>query len=80
MTSDRFREVLRNQPFHAFTVHLADGRRLDVVHRDFVAISPSGRTAVVYTRDDASHYIDLLLVTDLEVKPDRNGHRRRRAG
>lgn len=78
MTIERLREVLRNHPFHAFTIHLADGRNLDVVHPEFVAISPSGRTAVVYTKDDSSHHIDLLLVTDLEVKS--NGHRRRKAG
>lgn len=78
MTIERLREVHRNHPFHTFTIHLADGRNLDVVHPEFVAISPSGRTAVIYTKDDASHHIDLLLVTDLEVKA--NGHRRRKAG
>jgi hypothetical protein len=41
-----------------------------VKHREFMALSPSGRTITVYQADDTSHIIDLLLVTDLEV---RNG-------
>ena len=39
-------------------------------HPDFLARSPSGRTATVYTSDDGSEVIDLLLVTSLE---DRDG-------
>lgn len=83
MTTDKLREVMRNQPFRPFLVHLADGRAINVEHPDFIAISPSGRTAIIYTKDDASHFIDLLLVTDLEVKPEKrrsNGQRRRKAG
>ena len=77
MTSDRLKEVLTSEPFHPFVIHLADGRNLEVSHPELVAISPSGRTAVVFTRDDASHYIDLLLVSDLEVKPHPSNGRRR---
>ena len=33
-------------------------------------ISPSGRTVVVTQPDDTFNIIDLLLVTDLEIKPD----------
>ena len=33
-------------------------------------MSPSGRTIIVYQPDDSSNIIDLLLVTDLEVKAD----------
>lgn len=82
MTSDKLREVLRTEPFHPFIIHLADGRQLEVMHPELVALSPSGRTAVVFTADDASHYIDLLLVTELEVKPERgrDSRRRRKAG
>jgi hypothetical protein len=33
---------------------------------------------VVYRSDGVAHFIDLLLVTDLEVKPSTKGARRRK--
>ena len=32
--------------------------------------SPSGRTVVVYQPDDSLNIVDMLLVTDLEIKPN----------
>jgi hypothetical protein len=49
-----------------------------VKHRELMAISPSGRTIVVYQTDDTSNIIDLLLVTDLEVKNGEAPQRRRK--
>jgi hypothetical protein len=43
-----------------------------------MASSPSGRTIIVYQPDDSFNVIDLLLVTDLEFKPARNGSGKRR--
>jgi hypothetical protein len=62
-------------PFRPFTIHLADGRTLDVPHRDFVSLSPSGRIIIVYQPNDAFNVVDLYLVTDLEIKApaDFNG-------
>ena len=57
-------------------MHLADGRRIPVVHREFFAISPSGRTVTVYQPDDSMNIIDLLLVTDPEVRPNGKSQRR----
>jgi hypothetical protein len=59
-------------------MHLADGRRIPVVHREFLASSPSGRTVVVYQPDDSLNIIDMLLVTDLEIKPNGGMPRSRR--
>jgi hypothetical protein len=63
-------------------MHLADGRQLPVVHREFLAISPSGRTTIVYQPDESFNIVDLLLVTDFEVKPESgqkpNGRKKRR--
>ena len=78
MTSERVRELWKAEPFNPFVIHLADGRNIPVRHREFLALSPSGRTAVVFQPDDTANYIDLLLVTDLEVKP--NGKSRRSRG
>jgi hypothetical protein len=39
---------------------------------------PSGRTVLVAQPDDTVNIIDLLLVTDLELKPAANGAAKRR--
>jgi hypothetical protein len=84
MTSEKIRELHKAQPFHSFVLHMADGRHINVRHPEQMAISPSGRIAVVFTADDqkdSSHYIDVLMITDIEVKSDRpsNGKHRRRS-
>lgn len=71
MTIERIREMLGLRPFQPFVMHLADGREIAVQHQEFAALSPTGRTIVVYQPDDSMNIIDLLLVTDLEVR--RNG-------
>jgi hypothetical protein len=82
MTIEKVKELYDSQPFRPFVIHLADGRQIPVAHRDFIMSAPSGRTLYVSQPDDTLNIIDLLLVTDLEVKPTRNGagaERRRRS-
>jgi hypothetical protein len=69
VTADHFRKVLRAQPFQPFTIHLADGRQMHVPHRDFVSMTPNGRTASIALPDNTFEIIDLLLVVGLEVRP-----------
>lgn len=76
MTSERIRELWKAEPFQKFTMQLADGRKIPVLHREFLAISPSGRTVNVYQPDDSMNIVDLLLVTDLETQPNGRSHRR----
>jgi hypothetical protein len=82
MTIEQIRRLYEAQPFRPFTMHLADGRQLPVVHRELMASSPSGRTVIVYQPDDSFNVVDLLLVTDLEVKSENasrpNGRKKRR--
>jgi hypothetical protein len=59
-------------------MHLADGRVIPVVHPEYMASASSGRTVTVYQRDDTLNVIDLLLVTDLEVKKTSAGPGKRR--
>jgi hypothetical protein len=58
-------------------IHLADGREIPVHHREFIMAAPSGRILAVYQPDDSFNFIDLLLVTDVEIKPVANGSRKR---
>jgi len=69
MTIERLRELYEAKPFQPFIIHLADGREIPVLHREFMANAPSGRTIVVFQPTDQMNIIDLLLVTDLEVRP-----------
>lgn len=83
MTIERVRELYNAQPFQPFIIHLADGREIPVHHRDYIMAAPSGRTIYVSQPDDSFNIIDLLLVTDIELKRGRNGvsgRRKRRSG
>lgn len=78
MTIEQLRAAYHAEPFRPFVLHLADGRQIPVHHHEFIMTVPSGRTIVVAQPDDAVNIIDLLLVTDLEFKPKRNGGPKRK--
>lgn len=80
MTIERIRELYYAKPFQPFVLHLADGRSVPVLHQEFFMALPSGRTLYVCQPDDTVNIIDLLLVTDVEIKPQTNGAKRRRKG
>jgi hypothetical protein len=69
MTSEKLRSVHRAQPFQPFTIHLADGRSFHVPHPEFMWMTPRGRIALVAHEDESFDFVDLLLVTSIEVKP-----------
>ena len=70
MAAEKFRELMRAQPFVPFTIRLADGHQISVAHPDFVAASPSGRIACVFHGgEDASTFVDVMLVTAIEMNP-----------
>lgn len=73
MTIERIRDLLNVQPYQPFVMHLADGRAIPVHHRELILAVPSGRTLIVVQPDDSMNIIDLLLVTDVEIKRGRNG-------
>jgi hypothetical protein len=78
MTIEQLRNLYNAQPFQPFIMHLVDGRQIPVQHREFIATAPSGRTVVVYQPDETMNIVDLLLVTDLEVKPASTGSSKKR--
>ncbi len=77
MTIEKLRQIHQSQPFQPFTMYFADGGRLHVSHPESLAYSPSGRTIVVVSPDDSSQFIDLLMVTRIELG---NGKARRPRG
>ncbi len=71
MQIKELQSIYRARPFRPFRVHLADGREIRVDHPELIALSPTGRSAVVYGKDGAFEVIDVLLVTSLEVTDGR---------
>lgn len=82
MVSERLRAVHQAQPFLPFTLHMSDGRSLKVTHPELLAVAPTGRYAVLILPDESTHFIDILLITDIELKvpKGRNDKWRRKAG
>jgi len=78
MTIAEFRKLLAARPFQPFTLHMADGRKVLVKHPEFVAVAPSGRTAIVYQPNNDFEIVDLLLVTSLKVELRRKRRTRPR--
>jgi hypothetical protein len=67
MTTEALKAHLDASPFHPFVVHLNDGRAIPVKHPDFVALSPKGWEAMIWTEEHAYEFIDLDAVTSLRV-------------
>ena len=68
MTIQQLRGAQRAVPFRPFTVHMADGREFQVPHPDFLTMSPTGRTVIIFQQDDEFSILDLLLMTKIEFK------------
>jgi hypothetical protein len=69
MTIEALRKYYDAQPFTPFEIHLADGRKFPVVHREFLALGATGRTvAVTQPGDDGFDILDVRLVASLHVK------------
>jgi hypothetical protein len=79
MRTDEIRKLLHEIPFRPFIIHAAEGRRLLVERKDYVALAPSGREMLVYRHDRPDDYeiVDVMLVTRLEVA-SRNGGKKPR--
>ena len=67
MTIDRLRNLYDARPFQPFVMHMANGREVPVLHREFIMAAPSGRTVIVVQPDDTVNIVDLPLVTDLKL-------------
>ena len=60
-------DTIRNRllgPFKPFTLHLTDGRKIPVPHRDFIAV---GKGIVVVVDDrDVDQVVDALHIVSVE--------------
>ncbi len=67
VTAERIRGLLGANPFRPFVLHLPSGKTVEVPHRDFAAISPTGRLLVVLGEEDSETIVDVALVERAEV-------------
>ena len=58
------RERLHKVPFKPFEMRLSDGRRVPIVHPDFVALG--GSVVVITDEEDGVREVDALHVVSLE--------------
>jgi hypothetical protein len=77
MTSNELRQSIQTRPFKPFRPRFGSGDALDVPHPDFIAMSPSGRTAVIFGQNgdfdqgDGASVVDVLLIERIEFPPPR---------
>jgi len=64
MDINGIKQALHKEPFEPFTIRLADGRGLEVPHRDFVAVAP--RRVIVVARDNSWTVVEPLLIVSLD--------------
>jgi hypothetical protein len=67
MTIQQLRAAHHATPFRPFNIHMADGRAFTVPHPDFLSMSPTGRTVIIYQENEDFSILDLLLMTEIEV-------------
>jgi hypothetical protein len=72
MTSEQLKATLKQQPFQPFTIRMVDGRAFTVAHPEWVMVSPTGRTAILFKPDDSYSVVDLMLMNELEVPAAKN--------
>ena len=79
MNVEQLRKVHRATPFQPFVLHMADGRDVRVPHPEFLWIPPNvGRTVWVATGEEVCEFIDVLLVTSIEIGNDKPRKRPRK--
>ena len=71
MTIERLRELHEARPFRPFRIRVADGHVLNVPHPELLS-HDGGRTIYVHTGPEQGEFVDLLLVTSLELGNGRS--------
>jgi hypothetical protein len=71
MVTKALRELWRTTPFRPFTIFLADKRKYQVPHPDFLSISPKGTEMIVWDKDGDMHFLSPLLI--VEASPNKPG-------
>lgn len=83
MNTTEFKSLMTANPFRPFRVRFGSGHVVDVLHRDFVLLSPSNRTAFVYSNvgkdDEECVIVDVMLIETAEFLPSKQNGKRKSA-
>jgi len=70
---DQLKQAFHAEPFQPFALHLDDGRKIEVWHREWMCISPSCRRIAVHQPNDSFDVIDLWQVRQIEANRALSG-------
>ena len=71
MNAERFRDMLRAQPFRRFFVKTTDGDTFTVDHPDYALVGPQDGVVVIFDTDEHVHIVAMNHIVTIE--PARNG-------
>jgi hypothetical protein len=74
---DEIRKLYNAAPFKPFEIVLTNGRHVPVEHPEFMALSPTGRTIVVF-EPDGHLTIDVPLIIATKAFENGSGRARRK--
>ncbi|MEA2715415.1 MAG: hypothetical protein QOG91_443 [Candidatus Parcubacteria bacterium] len=66
MSKETMLEAMHALPFQPFSVRLADGSSYAVPARDFISVSPKGRTVVIFGEGEVIKFLDVTLILEIE--------------
>ena len=70
MTVKYLRSLIENRPFRRFILHLADGRALVVLGREYLFVPPVGDVVIAIERDGSFHHIAINHVTEVRLEKE----------
>ena len=68
MTLELFANLLQANPFVPYSMHLADGRVLQVTNPELVMIAGDSRSVSLFEPQRATEFIDLSLIVSVRVE------------
>jgi hypothetical protein len=69
MTAEQIRQNIVAVPFTPFHLRTGDGRRIAVLNRDFILISPPQSHVFVFQPDGSYQVLDIHLIIGVEFGP-----------
>ena len=66
LTTEPIRELMNRQPFLPFKIHMRGGKVHEVRHPDYIAVSPTGKSAVILNAD-GMEILNVRLIAELVV-------------
>jgi len=62
------RSLVENRPFHPLTIHLSDGRSLDVLTAEHLFLPPMGELFIVVEKDGSFHHVGVDQMTGVKLR------------